>query len=58
MKSIRPRGIWNSHFDDATVRSTWGWRGGGGGVVMEGTGGKGRGVLRWHRLQEVYVARL
>lgn len=25
MKSIRPRGLRNSHFNDATVCSAWGW---------------------------------
>lgn len=37
-KSIRPRGIWNSHFDDATLHSA-----GGGGRGGAGDGGKGEG---------------
>lgn len=37
MKSIRPRGLWKSHFDDTTVAPHGG---GGGRVVMKGREGR------------------
>lgn len=51
MKSTGPRGLWESCFDDTTIYSTWGWR-------WRGCNERKKKRARWHRLQEVYLARL